>query len=215
VTGWKVAPSLEQLRNQLDELAPERSKASDGAIGDEDHRNRSSDHNPWWQLNGQRYVTARDFTHDPGGGLDCDELAAALERGRDRRVKYIIWESQICSGSERRDPWEWRDYNGPNLHTRHLHLSVVADARALLRIPWMLPDLVTRSDLTTLKRGSTGPAVRELQRVLNAWYPQMSLRVDGVFGLATEAAVRALQERSEGLVVDGVVGPRTAAVLNL
>jgi hypothetical protein len=213
VTDWKVAPSLEQLRNQLDELAPERSKASDGAIGDEDHRNRSSDHNPHWQMNGQRYVTARDFTHDPDGGLDCDELADALLRGRDRRVKYIIWESQICSGSEGRSPWEWRDYNGPSPHTRHLHLSVVADARALLRIPWMLPGL--SGSTSTLKRGSTGPAVRELQRVLNAWYPQMSLRVDGVFGLATEAAVRALQERSGGLVVDGVVGDRTRAVLNL
>jgi hypothetical protein len=128
-------------------------------------------------------------------------------------VKYLIWESQICSGSERRDPWKWRGYNGPNLHTRHLHLSVVADARALLRIPWMLPGL--SDSLSTLSRGSTGPAVRELQRVLNAWYPQMSLKVDGVFGLATEAAVRALQERSGGLVVDGVVGPRTRGVLNL
>jgi peptidoglycan hydrolase-like protein with peptidoglycan-binding domain len=43
----------------------------------------------------------------------------------------------------------------------------------------------------------------------------MSLKVDGKFGLATEAAVRALQERSGGLVVDGRVGDRTRAVLNL
>lgn len=210
---WKVAGSLEQLRGQLDEHAPDRSKASDGGIGDEDHANRSSDHNPWWRLNGQHWVTARDFTHDPDGGLDCRELAAALVRGRDQRVKYVIWNARIMSGSEGRDPWEWRDYDGPNEHRHHLHLSVVPDARALSRIPWLLPGLT--SAVATLRRGSHGPGVVELQRVLNAWYPrEVHLAVDGVFGPATEAAVRLCQARA-GLAVDGVAGARTRAVLHL
>jgi hypothetical protein len=215
MADWKVADSLEQLRLQLNEHAPDRSKASDGGIGDEDHRSRSSDHNPWWSLNGQHYVTARDFTHDPDGGLDCRELAAALVQGRDRRVKYVIWDERIMSGGEGRDPWEWRDYDGPNPHTRHLHLSVVPDARALSRIPWLLPGLTTSTGAAVLRRGSRGPAVAELQRVLNAWYPLAPrLVTDGVFGAATEAAVRLCQSRA-GLVADGVVGPRTRAVLSL
>jgi hypothetical protein len=213
---WKVAAALEQLRAQLDEHAPDRSRASDGAIGDQDHRNRSSDHNPWWQLNGQRYVTARDFTHDPVGGLNCHELAAALRQGRDQRVKYLIWNERIMSGGEGRAPWAWRPYDGSNPHTRHLHLSVVADARSLSRIPWLLPGLTTPPQRgVVLRSGARGPAVLDLQRVLNAWYPRdVALVLDGVFGQDTEAAVRLAQQRA-GLVVDGRVGDRTRALLHL
>lgn len=210
--AWKVAGSLEQLRMQLDEYAPGRSKASDGSIGDANHATRDSDHNPWWKLAGQAYVTARDFTDDVAGGLDCDALADALVRGADQRLKYIIWDRQICSGSEGPAPWEWRAYAGANPHTKHLHLSVVADLRALTRIPWLLPGL--SSPVATLRRGSRGAPVAELQRVLNAWYPSTRLVVDGIFGQATETAVRRLQGAAS-LVVDGVVGPRTRAVLNL
>jgi hypothetical protein len=56
----------------------------------------------------------------------------------------------------------------------------------------------------TLRRGSSGESVRVLQE---------KLFVDGVFGASTEAAVREFQ-RKHGLVVDGVVGPRTWAKLN-
>jgi hypothetical protein len=217
MADWEVADSLEQLRHQLDEHAPDRSKASDGGIGDKDHRNRSSDHNPWLRIAGQHYVTARDFTHDPDGGLDCRELAAALVRGRDQRVKYVIWDDQILSGAEGRDPWEWREYSGKNEHRHHLHLSVVPDARALSRIPWLLPGLTsaTPRGVAVLRRGARGADVLRLQRVLNAWYPrEVALQPDGVFGPATEAAVRLCQQRAH-LVVDGVAGPRTRAVLGL
>lgn len=53
----------------------------------------------------------------------------------------------------------------------------------------------------TIRRGSVGPAVRKLQRLLR-------LRADGIFGKKTEAAVRAFQ-KDHGLAVDGVVGPAT------
>lgn len=213
MTGWKVAGALEQLRAQLDEHAPERDRGSDGAIGDAQHATRASDHNPWFQLAGQAYVTARDFTDDPSGGLDCRDLAVALTRGRDQRVKYIIWDGQICSGGEARAPWEWRNYRGPNPHTHHLHLSVVPDLRSLARIPWLLPGLTSAE--SALRRGSSGPEVAELQRVLNAWYPrEIRLQVDGAFGVVTEAAVQFVQRRS-GLVPDGVVGARTLALLHL
>lgn len=60
-----------------------------------------------------------------------------------------------------------------------------------------------------LRRGSRGTAVRELQYylILAAAYDSTlpSLTIDGVFGPATKAAVKAYQ-RSEGLTADGVVG---------
>lgn len=135
---WKVADSLEALRRQLNALAPRRSTASDGSIGDAAHASRSSDHNPWWSFAGQPYVTARDFTHDPAGGLDCGWLAGILAQRRDPRVKYVIWNRSIMSGAGGPSPWAWRAYSGANPHTHHLHLSVVADARALSAIPWQL-----------------------------------------------------------------------------
>ena len=69
---------------------------------------------------------------------------------------------------------------------------------------------------TTLRQGSTGSAVEQLQFWLNtlAQYDAgiPSTAVDGVFGSRTAAAVRAFQRR-EGLTVDGVVGRTTWTTL--
>jgi len=64
-----------------------------------------------------------------------------------------------------------------------------------------------------LKEGSSGPDVETLQRQLKerGFDPGM---IDGKFGPGTEAAVIAFQ-RSEGLVADGIAGPRTLAALGL
>ena len=65
---------------------------------------------------------------------------------------------------------------------------------------------------TTLRQGSTGAAVEQLQFWLNtlAQYESNlpSVAVDGIFGSGTAAAVRAFQRRY-GLIVDGVVGHTT------
>ncbi|MDQ6727134.1 MAG: peptidoglycan-binding protein [Actinomycetota bacterium] len=55
--------------------------------------------------------------------------------------------------------------------------------------------------------GATGDAVRRAQRALRRT-PDLELVVDGVFGPATEAAVKAFQEGA-ALQVDGIVGPAT------
>lgn len=65
-----------------------------------------------------------------------------------------------------------------------------------------------------LRRGSSGPAVSEWQRVLNRVPAVVSARgplaVDGQFGPATDAATRTAQ-RAAGVPVDGVVGSQTRA----
>lgn len=212
MTIWQVADSLDQLLGQLDAIAPERSRASDGGLGDGAHQGRKSDHNPHVVLAGQHYVTARDFTHDPAGGLDCHRLAAALRRARDARLKYVIWDGQIMSGAGGPQPWTWRPYRGANQHRHHLHLSVVADRRCLDRAPWALPGpepLPTTAP--PLKRGSRGATVRSLQLWLanSAWVTALPLlAADGVYGARTEAVVKAAQGQC-GLVADGIVGPHT------
>lgn len=58
-----------------------------------------------------------------------------------------------------------------------------------------------------LKKGSTDPAVRDLQEALTA-LGRYDGPIDGVFGAATETAVKAFQQ-ARGIVADGVVGPVT------
>jgi peptidoglycan hydrolase-like protein with peptidoglycan-binding domain len=63
----------------------------------------------------------------------------------------------------------------------------------------------------TLTEGDTGPAVKTLQTRLNVW--GAALTVDGDFGPATLAAVKAFQTEQK-LTVDGIVGPQTWSALN-
>jgi peptidoglycan hydrolase-like protein with peptidoglycan-binding domain len=58
-----------------------------------------------------------------------------------------------------------------------------------------------------LQKGSTDPAVRDLQEALKA-LGQNPGSIDGVFGAQTEAAVRAFQQ-AKGITVDGIVGTIT------
>lgn len=64
----------------------------------------------------------------------------------------------------------------------------------------------------TLALGARGPSVRALQEALVEL--EWELDVDGVFGPATDAAVREFQEHNE-LDVDGIVGPLTWEALGL
>ena len=67
------------------------------------------------------------------------------------------------------------------------------------------------SDQNVLKLGARGEEVRYLQNMLiSIGYKVGSAGADGIFGKATESAVRSLQ-RTSGISVDGKIGPRTAA----
>lgn len=205
---WRVAYSLDALLAQINAAAPDRSKVSDGSIGDAAHQSRASDHNAWRRdKTGQPVVGARDFTHDPRGGFDSYVFAQSLAKSRDKRVSYIISNGKIWNHRK-----GWTNYYGKNPHDHHAHVSV-SEAEALYdsKQPWFFevgggatpgdrPALPVPSD-PVLRRGSKGDAVKALQNLLN-------IRTDGDFGPATERAVRALQV-GRGLVSDGVVGPAT------
>jgi hypothetical protein len=59
----------------------------------------------------------------------------------------------------------------------------------------------TSAASVTLKPGTSGSAVKRLQR-------KLGLRADGVYGSATKRAVKSFQKRA-GLKADGVAGPAT------
>lgn len=125
--AWRLAPAVKAIFDSANRIGPNRSKASDGTIGDPAHRQRSSDHNP----NAQGYVMAGDITHDPAHGIDCNTLA---EMARvDWRTKYVIWNRRIARGGE-----AWRRYTGANPHDKHMHVSVTEGGRDRTH-PWFAP----------------------------------------------------------------------------
>ena len=69
---------------------------------------------------------------------------------------------------------------------------------------------ITAADMPLVKKGSKGDAVKKLQQILNS--KGYKLTVDGDFGPATEAAVKAYQAANH-LEVDGEVGEKTWASL--
>src|SRR5271163_1046275 len=83
----------------------------------------------------------------------------------------------------------------------------LADGTATINPNASSPEPATTTEhAITLSEGSQGRQVKLLQQALGG------IKVDGIFGPETEAAVRAFQE-SRGLTLDGIVGPLTAASL--
>ena len=74
-------------------------------------------------------------------------------------------------------------------------------------------DVDESKNIPTLRRGSRGDMVEELQALLNAKCGA-GLEVDGIYGAATEAAVRAFQN-GHGLTADGICGPKTWKALGV
>lgn len=133
--SWRLAKSLDKLRSQVNDAWPDRSKASDGTIGDPAHASRPSDHNP----NRDGVVTALDITNDPINGPDAGELADTLKASRDPRIKYIISNRRIWNPSISKD---WRPYTGSNPHSRHVHISVKPDRNLYDAVtPWALGNM--------------------------------------------------------------------------
>ncbi len=128
--SWRVAKALgagprDGLLGEINAAAPQRSRASDGGIGDTRHSARASDHNPCECCG---VVCARDFTHDPAGGFDSYRFAEWL-RGRvlagEDRVRYVISNGRIFSGhGQSHEAGKWRPYTGSNKHAHHVHVSM-------------------------------------------------------------------------------------------
>ena len=110
--SWYLAPSLDNLRDEVNARWPNRSKRSDGTIGDPAHAARVSDHNP----NSRGSVNAIDITAD---GIDPSYLIR--KASAHPSTAYIIYNRFIYS---RRYGWEQKPYSGSNPHTTHVHISI-------------------------------------------------------------------------------------------
>ena len=119
----KLCKAGQQLREQLDDSFPDRDRSSDGWIADARHLARgTSDHIPDAQTG---IVRAVDLDRDVSGKAKPDlmpDIADQLRRlaKTDKRIKYIIFDSKICSA---KSAWRWRTYTGINKHQHHCHIS--------------------------------------------------------------------------------------------
>ena len=116
--AWHLAPSLVQLRNEVNKKWPNRPKGSDGTIGDPAHASRNSDHNP----NSRRSVNAIDITYP---GVDPKTIINAA--AKHPSASYVIFNRKIYTRS---DNWKAKPYSGISPHTEHLHISIKQNAAA-------------------------------------------------------------------------------------
>lgn len=112
--AYHLAPSLVTLRNQVNARWPNRSKVSDGWIGDTSHSARKSDHNPDYSAGG--VVRALDITN---AGINVEELIQAAIR--DVRTAYVISRGLIYVRDNGFRPTR---YTGANPHNQHVHISI-------------------------------------------------------------------------------------------
>jgi hypothetical protein len=124
-----------RLRDQINTRFPKRDKRSDGWIGDRDHTQRASDHNP----DRDGIVYAIDIDENMGSGRArngrtakhlADQLLqyAVSDLPGHNRLKYVVYEGKIASGTYKRTFWKWRGGKDWG-HYQHIHVSFNKSAK--------------------------------------------------------------------------------------
>ena len=114
-----LSKAAETLRDQINGAFLDRSRKSDGWIGDLKHQSRKSDHNP--RPDGEVCAIDIDAGLSDEQGLSyalADQLRLAAKK--DKRISYIIFSKKICSS---KSLWRWVKYRGINPHEKHIHIS--------------------------------------------------------------------------------------------
>jgi phosphoribulokinase len=212
------------LRDQVNKKWPNRDKRSDGWVGDSAHQARKSDHNP----DKDGWVHAIDIDENMGSGQGrkgstakefADQLIKYAREGKDRgRLKYVVYEDKIASGTYPNTFWTWRGSGYGHQH--HIHVSFT-DKAERDGSPF---DLTIFSDNNEkpntpstykpfpgsnfVKFGSKNNYVKELQQQLIKKGQKIPAGATGYYGFQTEAAVK-LFYRSIGLTSNGKkIGPK-------
>lgn len=196
--SYYLAPSLVELRNEVNRLFPNRDKSSDGWVGDTSHAARPSDHNPDWSSNG--VVRAIDIDIDDNDRNRNLRRMLLSEVIGDPRVWYVISNGIIYSSTY---GWTARKYTGSNPHTKHVHISIKGTRSAEKDTsPWFGPAKPARRQrlpisLSTVRKEfraaidgeKVGKShhVKRVQRRLRRMY-DVKIKVDGYVGKATLSA---------------------------
>ena len=122
--SWYPVAGIPTLFDQINKRWPNRDKRTDGIKGDSDHSQRPSDHNP----DSKGAVHAMDIDKDLRGSKNdvrwfADQLIAypRMKRSGYQRLKNIVFEDRVASGTYANHFWTWRD--GDYGHYDHIHVS--------------------------------------------------------------------------------------------
>lgn len=219
-TKWREARSLQTLERELQEFYP---GTTTWEIGDDDHQDSWSDHNP----NDANVVCAKDILAD--GGISLQRLADHLVSNPHPNLRYVIYNRRIA---QRKNGFEWQEYHGKNAHKTHLHASVGngPDGRSTKGYDntssWGIAKLAGKPStpprpgkpdtgttdwteniimaLPMLKEKARGTDVKRLQGLLQA-NGYTDSRIDGRFGPQTERALKRFQKnrKVKNSVVNG------------
>lgn len=201
--SWVLVPALESLRAEINTIAPNRSKTSDGTVGDSAHAGRSSDHNPDEtgatpdeDSDSKNEVHGLDVDKDlnlPGVTMQdvVDTIVGRCRRdnsdpANEARLKYVIFDGYWWEAPD----WERELYTGSNSHTEHAHFSAEYDSQySESTAPWgLIEKYGSEDDMAFLpKYGDTGEEVKFWQFVHNDMGYSVGA-VDGHYGDATQAA---------------------------
>jgi len=222
-SDWRLARSLEVLRDEIEAKYPETTVWT---IGDRNHQNGYSDHNPSECCD---VVCAVDVLGDHG--LSLPSFVLHLVTHPHPNMRYVIFNRKIY---ERSNGFEARDYHGSNPHATHVHVSVGngPDGRGTRDYDnttgWGISDLGKPSNpskpskpsndwtkeaimsMPTLREGAKGTDVKRMQGLLTA--NGYSTTIDGAFGPKTERQVKAFQAK-HAKPSDGIVGKLTWTAL--
>ena len=191
--SWVVVPVLDRFRDELNEIAPNRDRTSDGAIGDTSHAASASSHNPdrtgspeWRDGDKHDEVRARDFDKDLGvPGLSMEQVVQhVIQQCRSGEIwwlEYVIYNGRIWTRS---GGWATQRYYGSNPHDKHMHLNSRYSQRAdeFKGADYKLRELIDlmagmtekdlrriiREEATTVVRKETAGAVWAADRIPNA-----------------------------------------------
>jgi hypothetical protein len=122
---WRPVAGITTLRKQIDRRWPKRDRRSDGVIGNREHASRASDHNP--DSRGLVHALDIDADLDPKDPGAAQRLAnqivtyAASGIPGSNRIKYVVFNDQIASGTYANSMWKWRGSGYGHMH--HIHVS--------------------------------------------------------------------------------------------
>ncbi len=159
--AWSLVPALKELREQVNFVAPNRDKDSDGIIGDYRHSQSTSSHNPddtaqdnaeWDSDSDSRQeVRALDLDVDfrqPGitARRLVDHLRHYAKAGVFWWIRYIIYDNTMY---HRRNGFAPSAYNGSNPHDKHVHINneFSQSADTVDNVNYRLNELLPEADM--------------------------------------------------------------------
>jgi peptidoglycan hydrolase-like protein with peptidoglycan-binding domain len=223
IYDWHLAPSLLELRTEINARWPGRDRSSDGAVGDERHQARVNSHNPARYPAGPAVGTvgavhALDVT---ARGVDVQALLSAVVG--DPRIWYVIHGGQIWSRS---NGWAPRTHRG-DPHANHIHINLREDSQEAAVAAetdtraWFGSQAAptgggpTREPAPASVSGLSRAEVKTLQLALIRGGYSIPAGATGWYGPQTKRAVAAFQRAQgwSGDAADGIAGTRTIQLL--